>query len=86
MPKAWPPSSLAPCLSWKINFSGLATALAFMALIAFSTASLGLAIASKLDDFHGFQLIVNLSIMPLIFFSSASLMLVGAYAFSRCEA
>lgn len=65
-------------LGVKINFSGLAAALTFMALISFSAASLGLAIASKLDDFHGFQLIMNLLIMPLIFLSSAFFPIQGA--------
>lgn len=58
-------------LGVKINPMGILPALIFMALIAFSFVSLGLAIASRLEDFHGFQLIMNLLIMPLIFLSSA---------------
>ena len=58
-------------LGVKIDPMGILPALIFMALIAFSFVSLGLAIASRLEDFHGFQLIMNLLIMPLIFLSSA---------------
>lgn len=70
-------------LGVEINLSGLAAALTFMALIAFSAASLGLAIASKLDDFHGFQLIMNLLIMPLIFLSSAFFPIQGVPSWMR---
>ncbi|MEM2122528.1 MAG: ABC transporter permease [Candidatus Bathyarchaeia archaeon] len=58
-------------LGVKVNPLGVLPALIFMVLIAFSSVSLGLAIASRLEDFHGFQLIMNLLIMPLIFLSSA---------------
>jgi len=43
----------------------------FMVLIAFSAVGFGLAVATKLDDFEGFQLIMSLLIMPLLFLSSA---------------
>jgi len=45
--------------------------IAFMVLIAFSAVGFGLVVASKLEDFQGFQLIMNLLIMPLLFLSSA---------------
>jgi ABC-2 type transport system permease protein len=43
----------------------------FMCLIAVTFTALGTAIASCLDDFHGFQLIMNFLIMPLFFLSGA---------------
>lgn len=58
-------------LGVKINLLGILPALIFMVLIAFFAVSLGLTIASRLEDFHGFQLIMNLLVMPLIFLSSA---------------
>lgn len=42
-----------------------------MYLIAISFVSIGAAIASFMDDMHGFQLIVNFMIMPLFFLSGA---------------
>ena len=43
----------------------------FMILIAFTAVGFGLVLASKMEDFQGFQLIMNLLIMPLLFLSSA---------------
>ena len=43
----------------------------FMILIAFTAVGFGLILASKMEDFQGFQLIMNLLIMPLLFLSSA---------------
>lgn len=45
--------------------------LLFMILIAFSFTALGTAIASVLEDFHAFQLIMNFLVMPLFFLSGA---------------
>ena len=42
-----------------------------MFLIAVLFTSLGTMIASKMDDMHGFQLIMNFLIMPLFFLSGA---------------
>jgi ABC-2 type transport system permease protein len=42
-----------------------------MALIALLFTALGTAIASTMEDFHGFQLIMNFLIMPLFFLSGA---------------
>jgi len=44
---------------------------AFMALISLSFVSLGLAIAAKLNDTEGFQLIMSFLVMPLFFLSGA---------------
>jgi len=46
-------------------------ALVFMFLIAILFTALGTAIASKLEDMQGFQLIMNFIIMPLFFLSGA---------------
>jgi ABC-2 type transport system permease protein len=70
-------------LGVKVNPLGILPALAFMALTAFSSASLGLTIASRLEDFHGFQLIMNLLIMPLIFLSSAFFPIQSAPAWMK---
>jgi len=43
----------------------------FMLLISVMFVSLGIAIASKMEDMHGFQLIMNFLIMPLFFLSGA---------------
>lgn len=50
---------------------GLLAALLFMFLVALFFTALGTAIASILDDIHGFQLIMNFLIMPLFFLSGA---------------
>jgi ABC-2 type transport system permease protein len=50
---------------------GLLLTLIFMLLVAFTAVGFGLVVASKMNDFQGFQLIMNLIIMPLIFLSSA---------------
>ena len=50
---------------------GLIYTLLFMILIAFTSVGFGLVIASKMEDFQGFQLIMSLVIMPLLFLSSA---------------
>jgi ABC-2 type transport system permease protein len=50
---------------------GLPIALLFMFLIAILFTALGTAIASVLEDMHGFQLIMNFLVMPLFFLSGA---------------
>ncbi len=50
---------------------GLPVALLFMFLIAILFTALGTAIASLLEDMHGFQLIMNFLVMPLFFLSGA---------------
>jgi ABC-2 type transport system permease protein len=53
------------------GFTGLLLTLAFMILIAFTAVGFGLTLASKMQDFQGFPLIMNLVVMPLLFLSSA---------------
>jgi ABC-2 type transport system permease protein len=45
--------------------------LLFMALISVMFTAMGTAIAARLTDFQGFQLIVNLLVMPMFFLSGA---------------
>ena len=42
-----------------------------MILIAFTAVGFGLILATKMRDFQGFQIIMNLIILPLFFLSSA---------------
>ena len=53
------------------NFSLLIFLFIFMFLIAILFTALGTAIASKLEDMQGFQLIMNFLIMPIFFLSGA---------------
>jgi ABC-2 type transport system permease protein len=53
------------------NLSLLPVALLFMALIAITFTALGTGIASLLTDFQGFQLVMNLLVMPAFFLSGA---------------
>lgn len=53
------------------NWLELPLALLFMTLIALIFTAFGTAIASLLEDMHGFQLIMNFLIMPTFFLSGA---------------
>lgn len=53
------------------GISGLILTIIFMALIAFSAVGFGLVLASKMNDFQSFPIIMNLIVMPLLFLSSA---------------
>lgn len=53
------------------NISGFLIACTFMVLIGLSFTAFGIAIASKMDDMHGFQLIMNFVIFPIFGFSGA---------------
>jgi len=69
-------------ISMIVGFRPVSIPLAFvgfiiMLLIAILFTALGTAIASKLDDFQGFQLIMNFLIMPLFFLSGALFPLQG---------
>ncbi len=52
-------------------------ALGFMFLIALLFTALGTALASRLEDMQGFQLIMNFLVMPIFFLSSALFPLAG---------
>ena len=53
------------------GISGLLLTIAFMVLLSFTAVGFGLVLASKLENFQGFQIVMNLIIMPLLFISSA---------------
>jgi ABC-2 type transport system permease protein len=53
------------------NLSQLPLAILFMALIATTFTALGTGVASLLTDFQGFQLVMNLLVMPVFFLSGA---------------
>jgi len=53
------------------NAGSLFMALVFMIMIALLFTALGTAIASVLEDMHGFQLIMNFLVMPIFFLSGA---------------
>jgi ABC-2 type transport system permease protein len=59
--------------SWAL----LPLAFVFMAMIALLFTALGTAIASVLEDMHGFQLIMNFLVMPIFFLSGALFPLQG---------
>lgn len=54
-----------------VTILGLILTLIFMALISFVFVSIGLLIASTINNVEGFQVIVNFLIMPLFFLSGA---------------
>jgi len=51
--------------------AGVALAMAYMILIGIGFTALGIAIASRLNDMHGFQLIMNFVIFPIFGLSGA---------------
>jgi len=59
------------------NLLMLPMAAIFVFLIAMLFTSLGIAIASKLEDMQGFQLIMNFLVMPIFFLSGALFPLEG---------
>lgn len=64
------------CLTFVLGFrihslESLGLGLLFMLLIAIFFSGLGLTIASKMNDLHGFQLVMNFLIMPIFFLSGA---------------
>ncbi|MBU1165877.1 ABC transporter permease [Candidatus Micrarchaeota archaeon] len=53
------------------SFTGFMIAVIFMLLIGLAFTAFGIAMASKMDDMHGFQLIMNFVIFPIFGFSGA---------------
>lgn len=53
------------------SFTGFLIAFLFMALIGICFAAFGIAIASKMEDMHGFQLIMNFVVFPIFGLSGA---------------
>ena len=63
--------AISVLLGARISPTGLIPALLFMALAALFSVSLGIALASRIEDPHGFSLIMNLAIMPAALLSTA---------------
>ena len=62
---------IAMVIGVSINWMILPVAILLMILISMAFVSLGIAIASTMEDMHGFQLIMNFMIMPMFFLSGA---------------
>jgi len=60
---------IALLLGVSMQFSSFLLVLALMFIISIAFVSLGIAIASLMEDMHGFQLIMNFLIMPMFFLS-----------------
>ncbi|MBR9689534.1 MAG: ABC transporter permease [Candidatus Altiarchaeota archaeon] len=63
--------TLAPLLGVKLSLIMILQSLVIMFLVAIGFVSLGLIIASFLDSFEGFGMIMNFLVMPLFFLSGA---------------
>ncbi len=59
------------------GISGIGIAVLFMVLIGLAFTAFGIAIASKMDDMHGFQMIINFVIFPIFGLSGAMFPLSG---------
>lgn len=55
-----------------ISIAGFLIAAGFMALIGVTFTAFGIAIASRMEDMHGFQLIMNFVIFPIFGLSERS--------------
>lgn len=62
---------IAIFLGAQLNLANMLLLIIVMFLISVMFVTLGIAIASVLEDMHGFQLIMNFLIMPLFFLSGA---------------
>ncbi|MBN2095679.1 MAG: ABC transporter permease [Candidatus Aenigmarchaeota archaeon] len=58
-------------VGFRPTLPGIAICIGFMALIGISLTAFGIAIASKMDDMQGFQLIMNFVLFPIFFSSGA---------------
>lgn len=61
-----------------ISLVGVLPAILVMAVVSCAFVALGIVFASIMDDMHGFQLVMNLVVMPLFFLSGALFPLNGA--------
>ena len=66
-----------------LDLQGLLLALGVMALIAVGFVGVGIAFASRMEDMHGFQLVMNFIIMPVFFLSGALFPLTGLPSWLR---
>lgn len=69
---------IAMLLGAQLHVGNLLMLLGFMFLISLMFVAFGVAIASRLQDMHGFQMIMNFLIMPMFFLSGALFPLTSA--------
>lgn len=62
---------VAVIIGAQFQLSGIPLAIMAMFMVSVSFVSLGIAIASLMEDMHGFQLVMNFLIMPMFFLSGA---------------
>ena len=62
---------LAPLMDISLSLLSIAGVLLTCALLAAALGSLGIAVASRMESMEGFQMIMNLMIMPMFFLSGA---------------
>jgi len=62
---------IAMLLGVQVEWSNILPAVLLMAAISLSFVSLGIAIASVIEDIHGFQLLMNFFVFPMFFLSGA---------------
>ncbi len=74
---------IATIIGFRPELALIPVALVFMVLIGLFFTSLGTAIASKLEDMQGFNLIMNFLVMPLFFLSGALFPLQDAPGFLK---
>lgn len=69
---------IAHLFGFKVKtLTGFFLALIFMGLIGAGFVGMGVAFASKMEDMHGFQIVMNFIIMPIFFLSGALFPLEG---------
>ncbi|MFA5049651.1 MAG: ABC transporter permease [Candidatus Micrarchaeia archaeon] len=62
---------IALLLGVHLEFSNIIFVIFLMGLISITFVALGIALASTMEDMHGFQLIMNFLLMPMFFLSGA---------------
>lgn len=62
---------IAIALGAHLSWTALPLAIAIMVLISVAFVSIGIALASMMEDMHGFQLVMNFLVMPMFFLSGA---------------
>lgn len=63
--------AVAMLMGVSINVASLPAMLLLMLIVAVAFVSLGIALASMMEDMHGFQLVMNFLVMPMFFLSGA---------------
>ncbi len=69
---------IAMLLGAHIDMTDLLPVMALMFMVSVMFVSLGIAIASTMEDMHGFQLVMNFLVMPMFFLSGALFPLTAA--------